>query len=65
MASKLLSLDAIQTSAAALVDAVGSIYEKSPWIVERAFSAAPFASLTEIRSVISLSLGQRIYGPAE
>ena len=52
MASKLLSLDAIQTSAAALVDAVGSIYEKSPWIVERAFAAAPFASLTALAAAM-------------
>ena len=42
----------LPNAAAALVDAVGSIYEKSPWIVERAFAAGPFASLTALAAAM-------------
>ncbi len=34
------------------VTRLSGIYEKSPWVVERAFTAGPFDSLTAIHKVI-------------
>lgn len=36
----------------AFVDAVGSVYEKSPWIAERAYEARPFESLSALRDAL-------------
>lgn len=36
----------------AFIDAVGSVYEKSPWIAERAYEARPFESLSALRDAL-------------
>lgn len=36
----------------AFVQAVGSVYEQSPWIAERAYAARPFASLAAVRDAL-------------
>jgi 2-oxo-4-hydroxy-4-carboxy-5-ureidoimidazoline decarboxylase len=41
---------------AAFVAALGGIYEKSPWIAERAFSAHPFADVSDLHAAMQAAL---------
>ena len=41
---------------AGFVSAVGGVYEKSPWVAERAFKSAPFDSLTALTAAMKTAV---------
>jgi 2-oxo-4-hydroxy-4-carboxy-5-ureidoimidazoline decarboxylase len=52
-----ITLDALnQTSKAEFVAALHGVFERSPWVAERAFSRAPFKSVTELFEALTAAV---------
>jgi len=52
--SQKLSLESLNNmSAAAFTDALGAIFEHSPWVAQRAAAARPFSSLSELEDAMA------------
>ena len=56
MAAKLELATLNSMDTAQFVDALGSIYEKSAWVAERAHARAPFASLTALADAMAAAV---------
>jgi len=52
-----LNLDHLnRTDRPAFVDALGEIYEKSPWVAERAFASRPFATVAALADAMAVAV---------
>lgn len=53
-----VTLSALCASKEAFVGALGGVYEKSPWVAERAFASAPFESVTGLAAAMVAVVGR-------